>query len=278
MMDRAQGGRRGVQLDSDNFVVRMLANLPTMMKSDVTIAVFRRAKRVLQSFDLILVGEWERDPRQRRALVDLLLRNAVSSWGGSGHARAKSGTSAYGTRTGEEYAEQQLSRYMDDDTVAALLGLSDVAAEAAVGAMAAGPSWFVDGELSEEDNKGRTGWIASHRCVKAVCRSLTRLRAVHPSTPVERPPTNTHQPTCTTHTNSTHQLHTTRTHTHPAHTPHAHTSTPHTHPIHPTVRQTATSTCDCSARLSTSALRPRSQRIKINGPRLRAYRAGRWGP
>lgn len=229
MMDRAQGGRRGVQLDSDNFVVRMLANLPTMMKSDVTIAVFRRAKRVLQSFDLILVGEWERDPRQRRALVDLLLRNAVSSWGGSGHARAKSGTSAYGTRTGEEYAEQQLSRYMDDDTVAALLGLGDVAAEAAAGAMAAGPSWFVDGELSEEDNKGRTGWIASHRCVKAVCRSLTRLRAVHPSTPVERPPTNTHQP----HMHHTHQLH--------APTPHnPHTHTRHTHPTHTPVPPTHT--------------------------------------
>lgn len=181
MMDRAQGGRRGVQLDSDNYVVRILANLPTMMKGDVTVAVFRRAKRMLQSFDLVLVGEWEQDPGQRRALLDLLLRNAANARGASGGDEGESGEAGDGVRTSEEYGEQQLSRHMSDDTVAALLGLSDVAAGAGAGAMVAGPSWFVDGEVPEEDNNGRTQWIASHRCVSDACRPLAPLPAIYPS-------------------------------------------------------------------------------------------------
>ena len=32
----------------------------------------RRAKRVLSSFDLMLVGAWETDPAQRRALLSIL--------------------------------------------------------------------------------------------------------------------------------------------------------------------------------------------------------------
>jgi hypothetical protein len=36
------------------------------------VATIRRVKRVLSSFDLVLLGEWERDPTQRRALLSLL--------------------------------------------------------------------------------------------------------------------------------------------------------------------------------------------------------------
>jgi len=58
--------------DVSNPATRTLANVPRPRHADRQTATIRRAKKVLGSFDLVLVGAWERDPEQRRRLLSLL--------------------------------------------------------------------------------------------------------------------------------------------------------------------------------------------------------------
>ena len=64
--------RMEIPFGSSNFYLRTVANAPRGRHVDTSLPTMRRAKRVLSSFDLLLVGKWERDPIQRRALLSLL--------------------------------------------------------------------------------------------------------------------------------------------------------------------------------------------------------------
>lgn len=134
-----------VRADSDNYYVRILANAPPDQhthqlrssranqngnnKDDTSLAsigTFRRAKRVLQSFDLVLIGEWEQDPAQRRALLNLLLRTGLPPTFTPPPKLGSGGDAVDGVghdRTPVMPNDKQQFRNLSDEAVAALLGL-----------------------------------------------------------------------------------------------------------------------------------------------------------
>lgn len=75
--------RMRVAPDADNFVTRALTNTPRGRINDP-----RNARRVLRSFDLVLIGKWEGDPRQRKLLLALFRGYQVLSWSDDAIAEA----------------------------------------------------------------------------------------------------------------------------------------------------------------------------------------------